>query len=134
MEVTHGRDIWLDKLISIDVDLIVCIIGLPSQGMDPAQFLDDKTKEKELAEEMNKKHSIDRGTQGIIIKRINDFVTQMAAKILACKLLRKFHREEVPTKVIAIASQCVKGTRVSCAPYLLNFFLDNCKDAKDIGT
>jgi hypothetical protein len=32
MAVTHGGDIWLDKLISIDVELIAHITGLPSQG------------------------------------------------------------------------------------------------------
>jgi hypothetical protein len=36
--------------------------------MDPALFLDDKTKEKALAEEMKKKYGTDRGTRGIIIK------------------------------------------------------------------
>jgi hypothetical protein len=49
MAVTHGRDIWLDKVLLIDVEIIVNITGLPSRGMDPAQFLDDKTKEKALA-------------------------------------------------------------------------------------
>jgi hypothetical protein len=60
--VTHGRDIWLDKLISIDVELIAHITGVPSWGMDPVQFLDDKSKEKALAEEMKKKYGTDRGT------------------------------------------------------------------------
>jgi hypothetical protein len=36
LAVTHGGDIWLDKLVSIDVELIANIIGLPSWGMDPA--------------------------------------------------------------------------------------------------
>jgi hypothetical protein len=44
MEVTDGRDIWLDKLVSIYIELIVHITGFPSRGMDPMQFLDDKTK------------------------------------------------------------------------------------------
>jgi hypothetical protein len=57
--------------------------------MDPTQFLDEKTKEKALTEEMKKKYGTDRGTRGIIIKRINDVTTQMATKIMACKLLRK---------------------------------------------
>jgi hypothetical protein len=34
--VTHGGDIWLDNIVSIDVELIANIIGLPSWGMDPA--------------------------------------------------------------------------------------------------
>jgi hypothetical protein len=62
LAVTHGGDIWLDKLVSIDIDLIANITGLPSRGMDPAQFLDNKSKEKALAEEMKKNYGTDRGT------------------------------------------------------------------------
>jgi hypothetical protein len=134
MAVTHGGDIWLENLILIDVDLIVHITGLPSRGMDPAQFLNDKTKEKEIVEEMKKKYGTKKGMQGFIIKMINDVTTQMAAKILACKLLRKCCREEVLVGVIVVAAQCVKGTTISWAPYLLNLFLDDCKDSQDLGT
>jgi hypothetical protein len=102
--------------------------------MDPVQFLDDKTKEKAPAEEMRNKYGIDRGMRGIIIKRINDVPTQMAAKILACKLLRKCPREEVLAGVIVVVAQFVEGTIVSWEPSLLNFFLDDCKDAYDLGT
>jgi hypothetical protein len=49
LAVTHGGDIWLVKLVSIDVELIASIIGLPSRGMDPILFLDEKTKEKVIA-------------------------------------------------------------------------------------
>jgi hypothetical protein len=102
--------------------------------MDPAQFHDDKTKEKELTEDMKKKFGTNKRTQGNIIKRIKYFTIQMAAKIMACKLLRKCHKEEVPTGVIAVAAQCVEGTTISWAPYILNLFLDDCKDAQDLGT
>jgi hypothetical protein len=36
-------------------------------------------------------------------------------------------------RVVAVAAQCVKGTTLSWAPYLLNMFLDDCKDAQDLG-
>jgi hypothetical protein len=36
--------------------------------MDPALIVDDKSKEKSLAEEMKKKYGTNRGTRGIIIK------------------------------------------------------------------
>jgi hypothetical protein len=49
LAIMHGGDIWLDKLISIDVELITSITGLPSRGMDPTHFLDEKTREKALA-------------------------------------------------------------------------------------
>jgi hypothetical protein len=67
-------------------------------------FLDEKTKEKVLAEEMKKKYGTTRGTRGIIIKQINNETTQLGAKILSFKLLRKIRREEVPARVIVVAT------------------------------
>jgi hypothetical protein len=60
--------------------------------MDPALFLDDKTKEKALEEEMKKKYGTNMGTIGIIIKRINDTTTQLGTEILTYKLLTKCRR------------------------------------------
>ena len=68
LAVTHGGDIWLDKPIPITIELIVQIIGLPTRGMDPMLILDDKSKEKALAEEMKKKYGTSRGMIGIMIK------------------------------------------------------------------
>jgi hypothetical protein len=101
MEVTHGGYLWLEKLISIDVELIAYITGLPSWGEDPTQFLEDKTKEKALVEEMNKEYNIERGSHEIIIRHISDTVKIMATKIMACKLLRKCCKEEFLAKVVA---------------------------------
>jgi hypothetical protein len=39
------------------------------------QYLDDKTKDKSLEEEMKKTYGIERGSKGIIIKRISEPVT-----------------------------------------------------------
>jgi hypothetical protein len=128
LTVTHKGDIWLDKPVPITVELISQIIGLPSWGMDPALILDDKSKEKSLAEEMKNKYGTTRGTRGIIIKWINNAVTQLGTNILACKLLIKCRKDEVPAGVIAVATQCTEGTSVSWAPYLLNLFQVDCKD------
>jgi hypothetical protein len=125
LAVTHGRDIWLDKIISIYVKLIASIMGSPSRGMDPVQFLDDKAREKVVVEEMKKKYCTNRGTRGIISKRINDVATQLGAKILSCKLLRKCYREEVSAGVFFVTAQCAEGTPMSWAPYLLKLFLDD---------
>jgi hypothetical protein len=97
-------------------------------GHGSCAVLDEKSREKALAEEMKKKYGTGRGTRGIIIKRINNVATQMGAKILACMLLRKCCREEVPAGFVVVATQCAEGTTVSCAPYLLNIFLDDYKD------
>jgi hypothetical protein len=61
-------------------------------------------------------------------------MTRLETKLMACKLLRKCRKEEAPTGVIAAATQCMKGTLLSWSPYLLNLFLDDCKDAQDLGT
>jgi hypothetical protein len=61
-------------------------------------------------------------------------MTWMATKILACKMLRKCCKEEVPTGVVAAAAQCTNGTSLSWAPYLLNLFLEDCKDVHYLGT
>jgi hypothetical protein len=83
---------------------------------------------------MNKKYGTDRGTRGITIKRINDVTTQLGVEILTYKLLQKCRREEVLAGVVIVAAQCVEGTSVRWAPYLLNLFLDDYKDAQDLGT
>jgi hypothetical protein len=61
-------------------------------------------------------------------------VTRFTSKLMACKLLRKCRREEVPTGIIAVVAQCTKGVMFSWAPYLLNQFLIDCRDAQDNGT
>jgi hypothetical protein len=91
--------------------------------------LDDKSKEKALVEEMKKKYGTAKGTRGIILKWINNVATQLGTKILACKPLRKCHKDEVLEEVITVAAQCTEGTFVSWVPYLLNLFQVDCKDA-----
>jgi hypothetical protein len=104
LAVTHGGDIWLDKPVPISVELIAQITGLPTRGMDPVLIMDDKSKEKALADEMKNKYGTTRGMRGIMIKRINNASTQLGAKILACKFPRKCYKDEVPAGVIAVAA------------------------------
>ena len=107
---------------------------LPSRGENPTQYLDENTKEKEKVEEMKKTYGIERGSHRIIIKHISDTTKRLATKLMACKLLRKCRKEEVPARVVTVATQCAEGTMLSWAPYLLNLFLEDCKDAQDLGT
>jgi hypothetical protein len=104
LAIMHGGHIWLDRPLFIIVEIIPPIIGLPSQGMDPALILDDKSKEKSLVEEMKKKYGTSRGTREIIIKHINNVATQLGTNILSCKLLRKFCKDKVPLGVITVAA------------------------------
>jgi hypothetical protein len=61
MEVTHGGYPWLEQLVSIDVEIIAYIRGLPSWGEDPTQLINDKMKDKALVEEKKNKYGIERG-------------------------------------------------------------------------
>jgi len=79
----------MDRLYPIDVDLIANIIGLPTNGVKPKDYLDNKARDKEIVEEVKTKFRINRGTQGIIIKDINDHTTKFSIKLMACELLRK---------------------------------------------
>jgi hypothetical protein len=59
-----------------------------------------RTKEKALAEEMKKTYSTEKGSWGIIINMINEPVKRLETKLMACKLLRKCHKEEELVGVI----------------------------------
>jgi hypothetical protein len=99
LAVMHGCILWLDTQVSIDVDLIEEITGIPTNGEPPAQYLDDKTKEKALEEDMKQTYGTERGSRGIIINKISE-PTRITTKIMASKLLRKCHKEEVPASII----------------------------------
>jgi hypothetical protein len=91
--------------------------------------MEDKTKEKALMEEMKKTYGIERVSHKIIINWISDTTTKMATKLIPCKLLRKFHKEEVLTGVFVATVQCTNDMMLSWVPYLLNLFLYEYKDA-----
>jgi hypothetical protein len=83
MAVTHEGYLWVEDLVSIDIEIITYITGLPSQGETLTQFLDEKMKEKELVDEMKNTYGTERGSCRIIIKCIIDATTRMATKIMA---------------------------------------------------
>jgi hypothetical protein len=124
----------VEEPILIDVELISFITGLPSRGENLAHYLDDKKKEKVLVEEMKKTYGTKRGSLRIIIKCISDTTTRLATKIMVCTFLRKYFKEEVLAEVITATKQCTKGTMLSWASYLLNLFVEDCRDAQDLGT
>jgi hypothetical protein len=71
----HGGILWMDRLVPINVDLIAEITGLPTDGEKPEQYLEDKTKEKSISDEIKVKYGAERGNRGIRINDINDPMT-----------------------------------------------------------
>jgi hypothetical protein len=65
---------------------------------------------------------------------ISEPKTRLETKLMAYKLLRKCHKEEVPTCIVEAVAQCTKGTALIWIPYLLNLFLDDFKYAHYMGT
>jgi len=57
---------------------------------------------------------------------ISDLAIKVATHILAGKVMRKCHADEVPIHVIALATQCIEGVQCNWAHYLCNEFLVNC--------
>jgi hypothetical protein len=72
---------------------------------------------------MKKNHGTKRGSRGAIINRIIEPVIRLETKLMACKLLRKWCKEEVSSGVIVVVVQCAKGIVLIWSPYLLNSFL-----------
>jgi hypothetical protein len=50
----------MDRPVPISVDLIATITGLPTDGEKPEQYLEDKTKEKAISNEIKVKYGMDR--------------------------------------------------------------------------
>jgi hypothetical protein len=100
LALVHGGILWMDRHVSIDVELIAEIMGLPIDGAKPEKYMAEKTKEKSMEDEIKKKYGTDRGSMGMIIRNINEPTTKFATKLMACKLLRKYCKEESPIGVI----------------------------------
>ena len=64
---------------------------------------------------------------------IEDQNILFAAKLLACKLLRKCRPSEVPTPVIRIAVNCAEGYTYNWAAYLAREILEDAHDAQEKG-
>jgi len=123
----------MNKPVSIDVDLIMNITKLPTDGVNPEKYLYDKKKEKAIAEEVKDQFGTCKGSRGMIIKNINDPSIRFMTNMISCKLLRKCCKEEAPSRLVAIVVQCAMGTILSWEPDLLNVFLEDFIDAQDFG-
>jgi hypothetical protein len=70
LSCVHRGFLWLDRLVSIDTELIARIIGFLSKGKDPSPLFTDKTKEKALAERMKEKYDTFIGARSLDVVSI----------------------------------------------------------------
>jgi hypothetical protein len=83
---------------------------------------------------MKEKFDTFRGKRGLDVKNINDKNVRFVTQVLACKLLRKCHKDEVSTAVIAATEKCMEGVQMNWATFLVNKFLQDCTEAQEKGT
>jgi hypothetical protein len=55
LSFVHGGFLWLNRSVSIDIDLIVCITGISLQEKDPSIIFLEKKDEKDLSKSMKEK-------------------------------------------------------------------------------
>jgi len=133
LERVHGGFVWMDRPIPIDVELIEKIAGFPIYWVKEKKYVYDKRKEKTIEEQVKSQIGTNRGSICMVIKNINEPTTRFMTNMMAYNLLRKCHKEEAPKGVVEEVTQCAKGIVPSWAPYLLNCFLEDCRDAHDSG-
>jgi len=121
----HGGFIWLNKVVLIDTYLIVWITRLPTQGKDPFPLFTEKDNEKALSERIKEKYGTYRGARGIDVASINDDIIRFVTQVLACKLLRKCPKDQVPMGAMVVVEKCVARVMMNWSTFLVNpFFMD----------
>jgi hypothetical protein len=84
------------------VALIAKIIGFPTIGAQPEEYLENKVWENEIAETVKAQFGANKGNKCIILKDINDPAMRFTNKLMDCTLLRKCRKEEALEGVIEI--------------------------------
>ena len=99
--------LWFEEPIPITTDLIHCVSWLPYKGKDPTTISEGKGSDLALAEAMKMKYKLEKKKRGYTISNIKKKVVRIPTQILAGKVMRKYHTNEAPTLVIALAEKCV---------------------------
>jgi hypothetical protein len=109
----------------------VQITGFPTVGEDPTTLFANNSWEKALYESMKDKFNTFRGIRGLDVTNISDDVVIFVTHILACKLQRKFRKDEVSSRVIVAIEKCTKGVHMNWATFLVKFFLIDCTESQE---
>ena len=84
----HGGCLWINKKISVDVDLKAWIVGLPLTGVDPTPFSTGKDQDTTLTNRMKEKYNLSRDKRGFSIASINGIFYRFTPKVLSRNMLR----------------------------------------------
>jgi hypothetical protein len=80
----------MDRMVQLELELISNIMGLPTLGAQPEEYLDNKARKKDITELVKSQFGTNRGnTRGIVLRDINENVTRFTNNIMDFKLPRK---------------------------------------------
>ena len=78
----------MDCHISVEVDLIFEITGIPIEGVNPMPLFVGKEHDSGLVDQMKEKYNLARDRKGFSISSINDTRVQFVTIVLSNKLFR----------------------------------------------
>ena len=104
--LVHDGCLWLEEPIPITTDLIHRVSQLPCKGEDPADISKGKASDLAISEAMKKKYKMEKKKRCYAISSIKDKGVHVANQLLAGKVMRKCHADEVSTPMVMLAEQC----------------------------
>ena len=129
----HGGYFWLEEPIPIIDHLNHYITQLPCKGEDPIDISEGKSSDFAIVEAMKKKYKLEKKKRDYTISSINNKAVKVVTQILASKVMRRCHANEVPTLVVALAEQCAEGVQFNWSEFLCKEFLENFSEAQEQG-
>lgn len=109
--LVHDGCLWLEEPILITDMLIHRITWLSHVGENTAMEFGGKAGEHDLAEAMEDKFKLAKKSRGYSITSITNPVVKVATQILAGKIMRTCHVDEVSAPVVSLAAQCAEGIK-----------------------
>ena len=125
----HDGCLWLEEPIPITNHLIDKITRLPCKGEDPTNISKGKIDDLAIAQAIKKKFKLEKKKQGHAISSIKKLAFKVVTQILARKVMRKCHADEVPAPMVAVAVQCAEGVQFNWVNYQCDEFLVNYRKA-----
>lgn len=102
--LVHDGCLWLGGPISITHMLVHRITLLPFEGMNLVDDFVGKSQEKKLEDQMKSDFRLVKKLRGYGISSISDDAVKSVAQILAGKIMRKCHADELSGLVVFLAA------------------------------
>jgi hypothetical protein len=130
----HGGYLWLDRCITVDLELIHRITELSMQGPDPQEFSPGKAADCALAQKIKDTYGdVENGKRGYKEASIQNDAVRIAYQLIVGKLVRKKRPTQVIGFVVDLKGKCVEGIQMNWVSYLINQLEKDCREAWDQG-